>query len=90
METLALEITRALQFFFTSTAYNQVDHIVLAGGGALLPGVDELVAKRAGVSTVLANPFAHMQTSDRIRPRQLAQEAPMLLVACGLALRSFE
>jgi type IV pilus assembly protein PilM len=90
METLALEITRALQFFFTSTQYNQVDHIVLAGGGALLPGLDELVAKRAGVATVLANPFVNMQTSDRIRPRQLAQDAPMLLIACGLALRSFD
>jgi type IV pilus assembly protein PilM len=90
METLALEITRALQFFFTSTQYNQVDHIVLAGGGALLPGLDELVAKRAGVATVIANPFVNMQTSDRIRPRQLAQDAPMLLIACGLALRSFE
>jgi type IV pilus assembly protein PilM len=90
METLALEITRALQFFFTSTQYNQVDHIVLAGGGALLPGLDELVAKRAGVATVLANPFVNMQTSDRVRPRQLAHDAPMLLIACGLALRSFE
>ena len=49
METLALEVTRALQFFFTSTSYNQVDQIVLAGGCALLPGIDELVAKRAGV-----------------------------------------
>ena len=49
METLALEITRALQFFFTSTPYNQVDQIVLSGGCALLPGLDELVAKRAGV-----------------------------------------
>jgi len=90
METLALEITRALQFFFTSTAYNQVDQIVLAGGGALLPGLDDLVAKRAGVATMLANPFAAMQASDRIRPRQLAQDAPMLLIACGLAMRSFE
>ena len=42
METLALEITRALQFFFTSTPYNQVDQIVLAGGCALLAGLDEL------------------------------------------------
>ena len=58
METLALEVTRALQFFFTSTSYNQVDQIVLAGGCALLPGLDELVAKRAGVATVVANPFA--------------------------------
>ena len=89
METLALEVTRALQFFFTSTSYNQVDQIVLAGGCALLPGLDELVAKRAGVATVIANPFANMAASDRIRPRQLAQDAPLLLIACGLALRSF-
>jgi len=90
METLALEVTRALQFFFTSTSYNQVDQIVLAGGCALLPGIDDLVAKRAGVATVIANPFAGMATSDRIRPRQLAQDAPLLMIACGLALRSFE
>jgi type IV pilus assembly protein PilM len=90
METLALEVTRALQFFFTSTSYNQVDQIVLAGGGALLPGLDELVSKRAGVATVVANPFASMATADSIRPRQLAQDAPLLLIACGLAMRSFE
>ena len=90
METLALEVTRALQFFFTSTSYNQVDQIILSGGGALLPGLDELVAKRAGIATVIANPFAGMQSSDRIRARQLAQDAPLLLIACGLAMRSFE
>jgi len=90
METLALEITRALQFFFTSTSYNQVDQIVLSGGCALLPGLDDLVAKRAGVGTIVANPFASMQTSDRIRSRQLAQDAPMLMIATGLAMRSFD
>src|SRR5438874_10463598 len=90
METLALEVTRALQFFFTSTSYNQVDQVVLAGGCALLPGLDELIAKRAGVNTIVGNPFASMTASDRIRPRQLAADAPLLLIACGLALRGFE
>jgi type IV pilus assembly protein PilM len=90
METLALEVTRALQFFVTSTSYSQVDQIVLSGGGALLPGLDELVAKRAAVATVIANPFGTMAVADTIRPRQLAQEAPLLLIACGLAMRSFE
>ena len=90
METLALEVTRALQFFFTSTSYNQVDQIVLSGGCALVPGLDELVAKRAGANTIVGNPFANMGVSDRIRPRQLASEAPLLLIACGLAMRSFD
>src|SRR5437762_11116001 len=90
METLALEVTRALQFFFTSTSYSQVDQIVLSGGCSLLPGLDELVSKRAGVGTMVANPFASMQASERIRPRQLAMDAPMLMIATGLAMRSFE
>jgi type IV pilus assembly protein PilM len=90
METLALEVTRALQFFFTSTSYSQVDQIVLAGGCALVPGLDELVAKRAGVNTIVGNPFANMAVSDRIRPRQLAADAPLLLISCGLALRGFD
>jgi type IV pilus assembly protein PilM len=90
METLALEVTRALQFFFTSTSYNQVDQIVLAGGCALIPALDELVAKRAGVNAIIGNPFANMSVSERIRPRQLAADAPLLLISCGLAMRGFD
>src|SRR5262249_31784163 len=32
MDMLGLEVARALQFFFTSTQYNQVNHLVLSGG----------------------------------------------------------
>ncbi len=90
MDSLALEVSRALQFFFTSTQYNQVDHIVLAGGCAVIPGVDDLVANRTQISTVVANPFANMALSQRIRPKNLAADAPSLMVACGLALRRFD
>jgi type IV pilus assembly protein PilM len=90
VENLALEVSRALQFFFTSTQFNQVHHIVLAGGCAAIPGVDEVVATRTQIPTVVANPFAGMVPSSRIRPRQLLADAPQLMVACGLALRRFD
>lgn len=90
MENLALEVSRALQFFFTSTQYNQVDHIVLAGGCAVIPGVDELVAARSQVNTVIANPFANMVLSDRVRGKSLMADASALMVACGLAMRRFD
>jgi type IV pilus assembly protein PilM len=90
VENLALEVSRALQFFFTSTQFNQVHHIVLAGGCAAIPGVDEVVATRTQVPTVIANPFAGMVPSSRIRPRQLMADAPLLMGACGLALRRFD
>jgi type IV pilus assembly protein PilM len=90
MENLALEISRALQFFFTSTQYNQIDHLVLAGGCAVIPGIDEVVATRTQVSTMIANPFANMELSDRVKSRSLLADSSSLLVACGLALRRFD
>lgn len=90
MENLALEVSRALQFFFTSTQFNKVDNIILAGGCAIIPGIADTVAARTKVDTVLANPFVNMVPSSRIRPKHLLADAPSLLVACGLALRRFD
>jgi len=90
VESLALEVSRALQFFFSSTQFNQVHHIVLAGGCAAISGIDEVVATRTQVPTVVANPFAGMVPSSRVRPRQLMADAPLLMVACGLAMRRFD
>lgn len=89
-ENVVMEIARALQFFFTSSQYNEVDYIVLAGGCAVLPGLDDAVATRTQVSTMVANPFALMTLSSRIKPRQLQADAPSLIVACGLAMRRFD
>ena len=90
MESMALEISRALQFFFTSTQFNQINHIVLSGGCAVIPGADEVVASRTQINTVVANPFADMVLSDRVRAKNLLTDASSLMVACGLALRRFD
>ncbi len=90
MDTLGLEVARALQFFFTSTQFNQVNHILLAGGCAAIPGIDEVVTRRTSVSSMVANPFANMALSSKIRPKNLATDAPSLMVACGLAMRRFD
>lgn len=89
-EKIALEISRALQFFFTSTQFSKVDHIVLSGGCANLEGLEEMVAQRTQAHTVVANPFANMALSSKIKPRQLRVDAPALMIACGLAMRRFD
>jgi len=90
MENLSMEVQRALQFFFTSTQFSSVDHILLAGGSAVIPGLDEVVHTRTQVPTAVANPFAAMQTSPRIQLKRLMVDAPSLIVACGLAMRRFD
>jgi len=90
MENLSMEIQRALQFFFTSTQFSSIDHILLAGGSAVIPGLEEVVTTRTQVATMVANPFAAMQTASRIQLRRLITDAPSLIVACGLAMRRFD
>lgn len=89
-ENVASEVARALQFFFTSSQFNEVNYIVLAGGCAALAGLDDAVATRTQVNTLVANPFAQMTLSSRIKPRQLQTDAPALMIACGLAMRRFD
>lgn len=90
METLALEVTRALQFFYTATPYNRIDHVLLAGGCAVIPGVADVVASRTQLDVSVVNPFEGMRLGSAIRERQLKVDAPSLLVACGLAMRRFD
>ena len=90
VDKMGLEIARALHFFFSSTPYNSVAQIVLSGGCAAIPGIDEAVTQRTQVETAVANPFAQMDVSSKIKYKNLAQDAPSLMVACGLAMRRFD
>ena len=49
-----------------------------------------MIGERLGTPTSIANPFANMSLASRIKPQALANDAPALMIACGLALRSFD
>lgn len=83
------QIGRTLQFFFSSSQYNDVDLIVLAGGTAMTKGLAEMVQEELGTKTVVANPIAKMSVSNKINKKQLQNDAASLMLACGLAIRGF-
>jgi type IV pilus assembly protein PilM len=89
-EAVVQQVSRSLQFFFAAGQFNQVDYIVLAGGTASLAGLDQLIQQRIGTPTVVANPFADMALNSKVNAGALASDAPALMIACGLALRSFD
>ena len=89
LENAALEVTRAIQFFFTSTPYTRIDQIWLAGGCALVPGLLDIIASRTRIASSVVSPFKGMQLGPSVREQQLRSEGPAYLVACGLALRRF-
>ena len=89
VESMVQEISRALQFFFTSTPHNKVDHIMLAGGSAALPGLTAAVTKQTSFTCSLVNPFDGMEIGSGVRLKKMTREAPSYLTSCGLALRRF-
>ena len=87
-DAVVQQITRSLQFFFSSSQYNAVDHIVLAGGVSCIDDLGEVVQNRLSTQTSIANPFANMSLASRVNAILLAGDAPSLLIASGLAMRS--
>lgn len=86
---LAQDIGRALQFFFTSTPYHSVQHILLFGGSSGIDGLAQAVQAQTGVDTRVLNPFEGMKMSSNIHQSKLKNSAPLYLTACGLAMRRF-
>ena len=89
-EAIVQQISRLLQFFYAGSEFNRVDRIVLAGGTAALAGLPEMIEEQIGVPSVVANPLAQMTLGPRVQAQVLAQDAPALMIATGLALRSFD
>ncbi len=89
-EAALQQVSRSLQFFYSSSDHNDVNCIVLAGGAAATPGLDSMVTKKVGSYCVIANPFANMSISRRVNSNALENDAPALMIACGLAMRGFD
>ena len=89
VESMAQEIGRALQFFFTSTPHNKVDYVMLAGGSSALPGLTQSVTEQTTFACVQLDPFDGMTVGSNVPEKKMRRETASYLTACGLALRRF-
>lgn len=89
-DVMCQQIGRSLQFFFSSSSQHSVDQIVLSGGTSSLPGIDALLEERLGTPATIANPFSQMSLAAKIKAQALSNDAPAMMIATGLALRSFD
>ncbi|MFN7096322.1 MAG: pilus assembly protein PilM [Gammaproteobacteria bacterium] len=89
-ESLIPLIRRSLQLFFSASRFTEVEHILLAGGGAMIPGISNLIQERLGTSCSIANPFSDMSVNSRVSIATITADSSSLMTCCGLALRSFE
>jgi type IV pilus assembly protein PilM len=89
-ESLIQHITRSLQFFYSSSQYNYLDQLFLAGGVSALDGLVDEVKQSLGLPVAIANLLANMQVNKLINASSLANDGPAMMLAVGLALRSFD
>lgn len=89
-EALLPHVRRSLEFFFSAATDNEVNHLVLAGGNARINGITDLIEDRLGIPATIANPFSDMLVSSKVNAKSLQNDAPSLMIACGLAMRGLE
>lgn len=86
-ENMVRQVQRFLQFYHASTQQGNVGKILLSGGCASIPGIDEQIQDATGVATTLANPFSNVVLNSRVNPARFTSDIPAMLVSTGLALR---
>jgi type IV pilus assembly protein PilM len=89
-ENMVRQVQRFLQFYHASTQQGKVEKILLSGGCASIPGIDEQIQEATGVPVSLANPFSNMVLNGRVNPARFTSDIPAMLVSTGLALRGLE
>ena len=87
-EEMATEIQKTFDFFDATSSEGPVDELVLSGGCALTPNLQQVLRERFGVPTELMNPLRRIRLKESDYPDGWLQAvAPTLAVAVGLAAR---
>lgn len=64
----------------------KLERVILTGGGANLPGLEEYIGEQIGLPALKANPFSRVGYPDNLEPI-IGELGPMFSVALGLAIR---
>ncbi len=81
-------IELAFSYFRSQTKIENIDWIVLSGGGALIPYLPEFLQSKINIPLELANPLRNLDYDPElfqfVQPEKIA---PLLTVSVGLAMR---
>jgi len=87
--SVAVQLGRLLQYFYAGSEFSRVDQIIVSGGTASLPELAPAISAEIGVPAHIGNPLAEMTRASRV-PARVVEEGTAMMIACGLALRSFD
>ena len=82
-------IVRALQIFYSSSDHSHIAQLFLVGGFSVLQGLASDIQTTLSVPTEPANLLVDMSISEGLDCSAVIDAGPSMLLAIGLALRSF-
>ncbi len=83
-------LKRALQFYSSTSDARTIEKIVLTGATAKLKNLDELLEAEFNYEVIVADPVSKLIHSSNINANIISQASSGLMIAIGLALRSFD
>jgi len=87
VSSLCKEISGSLDNFH-KTSDGRVRRLYICGGGALMEGMESMMAKELGLECKLINPFKNLKINTKMfDPEYLETYGPMAVIAIGLATR---
>ena len=92
-EELSMVIERSISFLKTAGDAEQIDEVILSGGGARLPWLREILSDKHEIEFKVNDAVSKMNRADSLSEADAAEldkVGPLLTVSMGLALRRGE
>lgn len=89
-EELSMGIERSISFLKTAGDAEQLDEVVLSGGGARIPWIVETLSERHGIEFKINESLSAVEQDEMLlaeSAEELEKVAPLLTVSLGLAMR---
>lgn len=79
-----------MQAYYATAGDTRLDAVLLSGPGANLPDIATVVENEIGLRTLRADPIGAIELAAGLPRERLKAESPALMIALGLALRTFD
>jgi type IV pilus assembly protein PilM len=90
LANLQQNINRALQVYISASGEARPSSLLICGGGGHLTSLSADLTADLGIDVIFFNPFADMTIADNVNKGDLEQASGQLIIAAGLASRSFQ
>lgn len=89
-DNMVRQLHRFLQFYYASSQRDSVAQILVCGGCARIPGIDEQIQSVIGIPVRVVNPFTRVALGAKVSPVRFTNDMQALLIAAGLSLRGLD